>query len=82
MEYSPKSVKLSVVGRGAAQKAQVAFMVRALRELRETPESDAADALAIGLQKRWGRSMPPATSSSVIRRLSLIHIYWQEGPTR
>ena len=32
-----------------AQKAQVAFMVRALLELRETPESDAADALAIGL---------------------------------
>jgi len=25
MEYSPKSVKLSVVGRGAAQKTQVAF---------------------------------------------------------
>ena len=49
MEYSPKSVKLSVVGRGAAQKTQVAFMVRALLELRETPESDAADALAIGL---------------------------------
>ena len=49
MEYSPKSVKLSVVGRGAAQKAQVAFMVRALLELRETPESDAAAALAIGL---------------------------------
>ncbi|MFR4224057.1 MAG: crossover junction endodeoxyribonuclease RuvC [Akkermansia sp.] len=30
-------------------KTQVAFMVRALLELRETPESDAADALAIGL---------------------------------
>ena len=49
MEYSPKSVKLSVVGRGAAQKTQVAFMVRALLELRETPESDAADALAIAI---------------------------------
>ena len=49
MEYSPKSVKLSVVGRGAAQKTQVAFMVRALLELRETPESDAADALAMAL---------------------------------
>ncbi len=49
MEYSPKSVKLAVVGRGAAQKTQVAFMVRALLELRETPAPDAADALAIGM---------------------------------
>ncbi len=49
MEYSPKSVKLAVVGRGAAQKTQVAFMVRALLELRETPTPDAADALAIAM---------------------------------
>ncbi len=48
VEYSPKSVKLAVVGKGGAQKAQVAFMMRALLKLRETPESDAADALAIG----------------------------------
>lgn len=48
-EYSPKSVKLAVVGKGAAQKSQVAFMVRALLNLTETPAPDAADALAIGL---------------------------------
>jgi crossover junction endodeoxyribonuclease RuvC len=48
-EYSPKRIKQSTVGRGAAGKDQVAFMVRALLGLTETPEADAADALAIGL---------------------------------
>lgn len=48
-EYAPRLVKQAVVGRGGAQKAQVAFMIRALLGLTETPPSDAADALAIGL---------------------------------
>ena len=48
-EYAPRRVKQGVVGHGAAQKGQVAFMVRALLGLTETPGSDAADALAIGL---------------------------------
>jgi crossover junction endodeoxyribonuclease RuvC len=48
-EYAPKRVKQAVVGRGAADKQQVAFMMRALLGLTETPPPDAADALAIGL---------------------------------
>lgn len=48
-EYAPRRVKQAVVGRGGAQKYQVAFMVRALLGLAETPEADAADALAIGI---------------------------------
>ena len=48
-EYAPRRVKQAVVGRGAADKQQVAFMIRALLQLRETPSSDAADALAIGM---------------------------------
>ena len=48
-EYSPTKVKNAVVGKGRADKAQVAFMVRALLQLKETPPSDAADALAIGM---------------------------------
>ena len=48
-EYAPKRVKQAVVGKGAADKQQVAFMVRALLKLTETPDPDAADALAIGL---------------------------------
>lgn len=48
-EYPPKRVKQAVVGRGAADKQQVAFMVRSLLGLKETPPHDAADALAIGI---------------------------------
>jgi crossover junction endodeoxyribonuclease RuvC len=48
-EYSPKRIKQATVGRGGADKGQVAFMVRALLSLAETPGPDEADALAIGL---------------------------------
>jgi crossover junction endodeoxyribonuclease RuvC len=48
-EYSPKKVKMAVVGNGNADKAQVAFMVRALLGLAATPPPDAADALAIAV---------------------------------
>ena len=48
-EYPPKRVKQAVVGKGAAAKEQVAFMIRALLGLTETPPPDAADAIAIGL---------------------------------
>jgi crossover junction endodeoxyribonuclease RuvC len=48
-EYSPRRIKQSTVGHGAAGKNQVAFMVRALLGLTETPDADAADALAIAL---------------------------------
>ena len=48
-EYAPTRIKQATVGRGGADKSQVAFMVRAMLGLTETPQSDAADALAIGL---------------------------------
>jgi crossover junction endodeoxyribonuclease RuvC len=48
-EYAPKRVKQAIVGTGGAQKSQVGFMVRALLGLTQNPDSDAADALAIGL---------------------------------
>jgi crossover junction endodeoxyribonuclease RuvC len=47
-EYAPRRVKQAVVGNGAAQKAQVAFMVRSLLGLTVTPPADAADAIAVG----------------------------------
>lgn len=46
-EYAPSKVKQAVVGKGKADKNQVAFMVRALLGLNETPPHDAADAIAI-----------------------------------
>lgn len=46
-EYAPRKVKQGVVGRGAADKSQVATMVKNLFGLNEIPQNDAADALAI-----------------------------------
>ena len=49
-EYSPLSIKSSVVGYGKAEKHQVQQMVMRLLNLPEPPEpSDAADALAIAI---------------------------------
>jgi len=48
-EYAPREVKQAAVGRGAAQKEQVAFMIRSMLRLRETPPADAADALAVAI---------------------------------
>ena len=49
-EYSPLSVKTSVVGYGRAEKHQVQLMVRTLTNLPEEIESeDAADALAVAI---------------------------------
>jgi crossover junction endodeoxyribonuclease RuvC len=48
-EYSPREIKLSVAGSGAAAKEQVAFMVRRLLGLRGALQPDAADALAAAL---------------------------------
>jgi crossover junction endodeoxyribonuclease RuvC len=48
-EYPPAIVKRTVVGRGAADKAQVGRLVSALLGLRQPPEEDAADALAVAI---------------------------------
>jgi len=48
-EYSARQVKQAVVGRGGAEKGQVAEMVKHLLGLDKRPQEDAADALAIAL---------------------------------
>jgi len=48
-EYSARSVKLALVGYGAADKEQVQEMVRQLLELNARPQADAADALGVAL---------------------------------
>lgn len=48
-EYSPRSIKKSVVGTGAADKQQMQHMVKMLLKLDFIPQSDEADALAIAL---------------------------------
>jgi crossover junction endodeoxyribonuclease RuvC len=48
-EYSPMEVKMSVVGYGRAEKAQVQLMVRSILSLdRQLPE-DASDAVAVAI---------------------------------
>jgi crossover junction endodeoxyribonuclease RuvC len=48
-EYPPALVKRAITGSGAADKAQVAQMIRVLLGLRAPPKADAADALAIAV---------------------------------
>jgi crossover junction endodeoxyribonuclease RuvC len=49
-EYSPREVKLAVVGNGGASKNQVQFMVKNILKLKdEIHPMDAADALAVAI---------------------------------
>ena len=49
-EYSPREVKKSIVGNGAASKEQVGFMIRTLLEIKSVKmKYDESDALAIAL---------------------------------
>ncbi len=49
-EYSPATVKKTIVGRGAALKPQVGFMVAKLLGLKAAPKpADAADAVAVAM---------------------------------
>lgn len=49
-EYNPKRVKIAITGYGAADKAQMQFMVKALLGLKDIPKpDDAADALAMAI---------------------------------
>lgn len=49
-EFSPKQIKLAVVGTGGAEKDQVQYMVKQLLSLDTTPRPDhAADALAAAI---------------------------------
>ena len=49
-EYSPREIKKSVVGNGAASKQQVSFMIKSLLEIKNTKmRFDESDALAIAL---------------------------------
>jgi crossover junction endodeoxyribonuclease RuvC len=50
IEYSPAQIKKAVVGRGAALKPQVGYMVARLLQLQRPPApADAADGVAVAL---------------------------------
>ena len=48
-DYSPRSVKQAIVGKGSADKSQVQHMVGLLLGIQGPIQNDAADALAIAL---------------------------------
>jgi crossover junction endodeoxyribonuclease RuvC len=48
-EYAPALVKRTIVGRGAAEKTQVARVMTAVLRLAALPRPDAADALAVAM---------------------------------
>ena len=48
-EYAAREIKKAIVGTGAADKSQVAFMVRRLLPGAELRSGDAADALAVAI---------------------------------
>lgn len=48
-EYAARQVKQTIVGTGAAEKAQVQHMVKALLKLPASPQADAADALGVAI---------------------------------
>ena len=49
-EYSPREIKKSVVGRGAASKEQVSFMIKTILSVKEKKmKFDESDALAVAL---------------------------------
>jgi crossover junction endodeoxyribonuclease RuvC len=73
-EYSPREIKMSVTGTGAASKEQVAFMVRRLLDLRGALSPDAADALAGAVchLQRARLSAPARAASAAAQRLEAL----------
>ncbi len=66
-EYAPKAIKQSVVGKGAAAKTQVQYMVGLLLNIEKSIQEDAADALAAAIchaNSRWTLSAINQVSSN------------------
>lgn len=63
-EYSPREIKLAVVGTGGADKEQVQHMIHALLGLDGMPGADAADALAVAVCHAHQRQLRLRVSES------------------
>jgi crossover junction endodeoxyribonuclease RuvC len=58
-EYSPRKIKQSITGRGAASKEQVSAMLQNLLSLKQEPESyDASDGLAVAVCHVFQKDKP------------------------
>jgi crossover junction endodeoxyribonuclease RuvC len=65
-EYTPRAVKLAIVGFGAAEKAQVAHMIRTLLTLQGKLTADASDALAVAVCHAHSRRVDALARSAGI----------------
>lgn len=72
--YSPREVKASVAGFGAASKQQIQQMVRSLLNLQEIPEPlDASDALAVALCHAYlNRAKQRMAAATGIGRVTIV----------
>lgn len=71
-EFSARQIKQAVVGTGAAEKAQVQYMVRLLLKLSQSPQEDAADALAAALcYAHTQRTLGKLAAASSIKKARL-----------
>jgi crossover junction endodeoxyribonuclease RuvC len=67
-EYAPRAIKMSVVGFGAAEKTQIAHMMRTLLRLPAHIEPDAADALAAAVCHAHTRRVHLLAQAATSRR--------------
>ncbi len=64
VEYSPKTVKMSVTGNGNASKEQVAFMLESILKMPLQPEYlDATDAVAIAICHHYHANALPSAAA-------------------
>jgi crossover junction endodeoxyribonuclease RuvC len=63
-EYTPRAVKLAIVGFGGAEKTQVAHMIRTLLTLDGKLSADASDALAVAVCHAHSRRMHALTGGT------------------
>ena len=56
-EYAPRAIKLALVGSGAAEKPQVAHMIKLLLRIEGPLAADASDALAVAVCHAHSRRM-------------------------
>jgi crossover junction endodeoxyribonuclease RuvC len=63
-EYAPRAIKLALVGSGAAEKVQVAHMIKTLLRLEQRVSPDASDALAIAVCHAHTRRLQQLASAT------------------
>jgi crossover junction endodeoxyribonuclease RuvC len=65
VEYSPKTIKMSVTGSGGASKEQVAFMIESILKVKLPAQYlDATDAVAIAICHHYHANSLPRSSKS------------------